>query len=102
MSLSFKLIVAAWLAGSMAQISAQSHLKEHRVLIPERGVSLLDAPGKPFHDPAADAAFFKALEATVRQTDRRRIIRLPYDLNDPAFAVALVKTFLELIDRNGR
>jgi uncharacterized protein (UPF0261 family)/ABC-type branched-subunit amino acid transport system ATPase component len=73
-----------------------------RFLIPERGVSLLDMPGKPFHDPAADSAFFKTLEATVRQTDRRRIIRLPYDLNDPAFAAALVKTFLDLIDRNGR
>jgi uncharacterized protein (UPF0261 family)/ABC-type branched-subunit amino acid transport system ATPase component len=73
-----------------------------RFLIPERGVSLLDMPGKPFHDPAADTAFFKTLEATVRQTDRRRIIRLPYDLNDPAFAAALVKTFLDLIDRNGR
>jgi uncharacterized protein (UPF0261 family)/ABC-type branched-subunit amino acid transport system ATPase component len=73
-----------------------------RFLIPERGVSLLDMPGKPFHDPAADAAFFKTLESTVRQTERRKIIRLPYDLNDPAFAAALVKTFLDLIDRNGR
>jgi uncharacterized protein (UPF0261 family) len=70
-----------------------------RFLIPERGVSLLDVPGKPFHDPAADAAFFKALEATVRQNDRRRILRLPYDLNDPSFAAALVKHFLDLIDR---
>jgi uncharacterized protein (UPF0261 family)/ABC-type branched-subunit amino acid transport system ATPase component len=69
-----------------------------RFLIPERGVSLLDMPGKPFHDPAADTAFFKALEATVRQNDRRRIVRLPYDLNDPSFAAALVKTFLDLID----
>jgi uncharacterized protein (UPF0261 family)/ABC-type multidrug transport system ATPase subunit len=73
-----------------------------RFLIPERGVSLLDMPGKPFHDPAADAALFKALEATVRQSERRRIISLPYDLNDPAFAAALVKNFLELIDRGGR
>jgi uncharacterized protein (UPF0261 family)/ABC-type branched-subunit amino acid transport system ATPase component len=73
-----------------------------RFLIPERGVSMLDMPGKPFHDPAADAAFFKTLEATVRQNERRKIIRLSYDVNDPAFAVALVKTFLELIDRNGR
>jgi uncharacterized protein (UPF0261 family) len=73
-----------------------------RFLIPERGVSLLDMPGKPFHDPAADTAFFKTLEATVRQNERRKIIRLPYDLNDPAFAAALAKTFLDLMDRNGR
>jgi uncharacterized protein (UPF0261 family)/ABC-type multidrug transport system ATPase subunit len=73
-----------------------------RFLIPERGVSLLDAPGKPFHDAAADTAFFKTLEATVRQNERRKIVRLPYDLNDPVFAQALVKAFLDLIERNGR
>jgi uncharacterized protein (UPF0261 family) len=61
-----------------------------RFLIPERGVSLLDAPGKAFHDPEADAALFAALEATVRPTARRRVIRLPYALNDPEFADALV------------
>ena len=44
-----------------------------RFLLPEGGVSLIDAPGKPFHDPAADAALFEALEATVRQTERRRV-----------------------------
>ena len=36
-----------------------------RFLLPEGGVSLIDAPGQPFHDPAADAALFEALEATV-------------------------------------
>ena len=29
-----------------------------RFLLPEGGVSALDAPGQPFHDPAADAALF--------------------------------------------
>ncbi len=29
--------------------------------------------------------------ATVRQNERRKIIRLPYNLNDPAFAAALVE-----------
>ena len=29
-----------------------------RFLIPEGGVSAIDVPGKPFHDPAADAALF--------------------------------------------
>ena len=38
-----------------------------RFLLPEGGVSALDAPGQPFHDPAADAALFTALEQTVRQ-----------------------------------
>jgi uncharacterized protein (UPF0261 family)/ABC-type branched-subunit amino acid transport system ATPase component len=67
-----------------------------RFLIPEKGVSGIDAPGQPFHDPAADAALFKALTDTIRQTERRRLIRLPHHVNDPAFAAALVASFLEI------
>jgi len=64
-----------------------------RFLIPELGVSALDAPGQPFHDPAADAALFQALEQTVRATQTRQLIRLPHHINDPAFAAALVQHF---------
>ena len=68
-----------------------------RFLLPEGGVSLLDAPGQPFHDPAADAALFAALEATVAQTPRRRMLRVPHALNDPAFAEALAEHFSDII-----
>ena len=64
-----------------------------RFLIPEHGVSALDAPGLPFHDPQADAALFEALEATVRQTGSRRIVRLPCHINDAAFAEVLAAQF---------
>ncbi len=64
-----------------------------RFLLPEGGVSAIDAPGQPFHDPAADAALFQALEATVRQTDHRRLIHRPENVNDPGFAEALVAQF---------
>ena len=67
-----------------------------RFLIPEGGVSLLDRPGGAFHDPAADAALFRALETTVRQTASRRLVRLPHEINDPAFAAALVAAFREV------
>lgn len=66
---------------------------EVRFLLPEGGVSSLDAPGKPFHDPRADAALFAALEETVVQTERRRLMRLPCNINDPAFVTALVEQF---------
>ncbi len=67
-----------------------------RFLIPEKGVSAIDAPGQPFYDPAADVALFDALEQTVRQTTQRRIVRLPLHVNDPKFADALVQHFLEI------
>ncbi len=64
-----------------------------RFLLPEGGVSLIDAPGQPFHDPAADAALFSALEATVTRTPRRKLIRVPCAINDPEFAANLVAEF---------
>lgn len=64
-----------------------------RFLIPEGGVSALDAPGQQFHDPEADAALFDALEDTVKQTPQRRLIRYPHHINDPEFAAALVEHF---------
>jgi uncharacterized protein (UPF0261 family)/ABC-type branched-subunit amino acid transport system ATPase component len=67
-----------------------------RFLIPEGGVSGIDRPGEPFHDPAADAALFKAIEDTLRQNERRKLVRLPYHINEPAFAAALVRSFLEI------
>ncbi|GMG82780.1 ABC transporter permease [Paralimibaculum aggregatum] len=67
-----------------------------RFFLPEGGVSALDAPGMAFHDPAANAALFKALEGTVRQTAGRQLVRLPHNVNDPAFAEALVTTFRSL------
>ena len=68
-----------------------------RVLLPEAGVSAIDAPGKPFHDPAADAALFAAIEASLPQGPGRRVERQPHAINDPAFAAALVRAFREVI-----
>jgi uncharacterized protein (UPF0261 family) len=62
-----------------------------RFFLPEGGVSALDAPGQPFHDPAADRALFQALEATVRQTASRQLIRLPQNINDPEFSAEMAK-----------
>ncbi|MBX3570231.1 MAG: Tm-1-like ATP-binding domain-containing protein [Rhizobiaceae bacterium] len=67
-----------------------------RILIPEKGVSALDIDGGAFHDAGADAALFESLESTVRQTEHRRILRLPFHINDPAFADAAVAAFREI------
>ena len=66
-----------------------------RFFLPEGGVSLLDAPGQPFWDPAADAALFRALEETVRPSSSRQLIRVPNNINDPEFAHLTVRTFRE-------
>jgi len=67
-----------------------------RFLIPQGGVSLLDAPGQPFWDPAADKALFDVLTSGFRGGADRRLITLPHNINDQAFIDALVRNFLEI------
>jgi uncharacterized protein (UPF0261 family) len=67
-----------------------------QVLIPERGVSLIDDVGQPFYDPEADAALFEVLESEIVQTGERVVKRFPYGINDRGFAEALVGAFKEV------
>lgn len=69
---------------------------EVRFFIPEGGVSALDAPGQRFWSPECDNALFNALTKTVVQTDKRRLIRLPYHINDAAFVEAVFNEFTTL------
>jgi uncharacterized protein (UPF0261 family) len=62
-----------------------------RLLLPMGGLSMLDAPGQPFHDPAADAVLFDALERLFVVSDTHRLARLPHHINDPAFAAAVAR-----------
>jgi uncharacterized protein (UPF0261 family) len=73
-----------------------------RLLLPEGGVSALDAPGQPFHDPEADAALFDALEGTIRQTQARRVERIKANINDDAFATAAASALLAIAPRQQR
>ncbi|NLD97579.1 MAG: UPF0261 family protein [Synergistaceae bacterium] len=67
-----------------------------RFLLPLKGVSMIDAPGQAFYWPEADEALFAALERTVQQSDRRRLVKLPLHVNDPEFAAALVENYREI------
>lgn len=83
--------IARWIAEKLNRSTSP-----FTILIPEKGVSMLDAPGQPFYDPAADAALFEELEAAIDQTAERRIVRLPHHINDPEFSQAAVQEFLAL------
>jgi uncharacterized protein (UPF0261 family)/ABC-type branched-subunit amino acid transport system ATPase component len=72
-----------------------------RFFLPEGGVSALDAPGQPFWDAEADAALFRAMEQTVRQTANRQLIRVKKHINDPEFAAIIVSAFRPLMGRAG-
>ena len=67
-----------------------------RFLVPEGGVSLLDAPGKAFWDPDADKALFTAIERNFRNSSSRKLVKVPYNINDAGFVDALLKQFREV------
>ncbi len=62
------------------------------VLLPLRGGSVISAPGGPFHDPAADAALYGTLKATLRTGIP--VEELDCAINDPPFAEACVRALL--------
>lgn len=86
--------IGQWIAGRLNEMEG-----EVRFLLPEGGVSLLDAPGKPFHDPEADAALFEAIERGVRQTTRRRVARIKANINDDQFVDAVLADFATITPR---
>jgi len=69
------------------------------LLIPEKGVSIIDAPGMPFHGEEADKALFDTLENLVEQNEDRKIVRVPYAINDPEFSKIATDTFIEVMER---
>ncbi|MFK7855064.1 MAG: Tm-1-like ATP-binding domain-containing protein, partial [Granulosicoccus sp.] len=83
--------IARWIAKRLNDMQG-----EVRFLIPEHGVSMLDAEGQPFYDPLADAALFDTLEEEVIKTEKRQLIRIPANINDQSFADAVVKNFADI------
>jgi uncharacterized protein (UPF0261 family) len=65
------------------------------LLLPLRGVSAIDIPGKPFFDEAADRALFDALRAGIAPNVTLR--EIDTDINDPAFALALADALHALL-----
>ncbi len=80
--------IGHWMAQKLNRSTAPLSL-----VIPERGVSSLDAVGQPFYDPAANAVLYDVLESQVQQTAIRKIIRAPFHINDIEFSRVLLSEF---------
>ena len=77
--------MGAWIAGRLNKMEGPV-----RFLLPEGGVSALDAPDMPFWSPEARDALYSALESDFSSSKNRQIIRVPNHINDPEFAQAAV------------
>jgi uncharacterized protein (UPF0261 family) len=65
------------------------------VFVPLGGVSMIDVPGQPFHDAAADEALVAGLRETLDPSVE--LHERGEDVNDPAFARAMADRLHELI-----
>ena len=74
-----------------------------RFLIPQGGVSLIDAPGKPFWDPAADKVLFDVLTSGFRAGTDRKLVVLPSPENRQHWVVTVrrVVEAMKLVDDAG-
>jgi uncharacterized protein (UPF0261 family) len=67
------------------------------ILLPLKGVSMLDSEGGQFWDPDADGACFDAIRKGV--TGPTRVIEVDANINDPEFADAAVAELRRLAGR---
>lgn len=66
---------AKFIAEKLNQCSAKVH-----VCLPEKGVSALDAPGKPFYDPEATYALINELARLIDKNKNRQVSAFIYTL----------------------
>jgi uncharacterized protein (UPF0261 family) len=69
------------------------------LFIPRGGLSMIDVPTGPFHDPAADAALFDALLADLE--GNVEVVAEPVDINHPSLGPAMADR-LDAMIRTGR
>ncbi|KIW87670.1 uncharacterized protein Z519_11644 [Cladophialophora bantiana CBS 173.52] len=67
-----------------------------RVLIPEKGVSMLDAAKKPFYDEEADKALFDTIQEGLEGT-KIEVEKHDLHINDEAFAGHVASAILEVM-----
>ena len=67
-----------------------------KVLIPEKGISMIDAPDKPFYDPEADRALFDTIEEGLEAT-KINVEKHDLHINDEEFAGHVASAILEVM-----
>ncbi len=93
-----------WQIGKFIGSQLKNHAKYPsmvRVMLPEGGISMIDKPDQPFHDPEADAELFKAIGEELADTEIK-VEKHPDHINDEAFAAQICAVMLDLIGADER
>ncbi len=83
--------IGLWIANKLNKIKGKV-----RFFFPLKGVSLLDSPSQPFHDPEANNELFKTIEENFRSNKDKKIIKVDANINDIIFVEKVIEEFLKI------
>jgi len=79
--------------GAIIAHKVNGYVAPAAIMIPTKAISVISAPGKPFHDSAADEALFSSL----RRHSKVPVHSFDVEINDPAFAHACARQLIEFM-----
>ncbi len=65
------------------------------VLLPLKAISIISAPGQPFHDPLADKALFDSIKQHLKP--EVPVIEMDCEINAPEFSAACANALLQML-----
>lgn len=84
--------------GEMIAAAANASTAPVTIILPMKGVSMLDSEGERFWDPEADAACFDAIRQNLKPGIP--IIEMPNNINDPEFSAKVAETLLTMLKKS--
>jgi len=82
--------------GRLLADTANRCLGPTAVVLPLKGVSMLDSPGAPFWDPQADQSCFEAIRHNLRRDIS--LVEIDANINEPEFADKATEVLLKLLE----
>lgn len=83
--------------GEMIAAAANASPAPVAILIPLKGVSMLDSPGGDFWDPEADAACFEAIKNNLKPGVP--VFEVDENINEPEFARRVAESLLGMLEK---
>ena len=83
--------------GEMLAAAANASSAPVTIILPLKGVSMLDSQGGQFWDPEADKACYDAIKKNVKAGIQ--VIEADYNINDPEFADLCANTLLKMLNK---
>ncbi|MEJ2559789.1 MAG: Tm-1-like ATP-binding domain-containing protein, partial [Anaerolineae bacterium] len=83
--------------GEMIAAAANAATAPVAILLPLRGVSMLDSEGGDFWDPEADQACYDTIKKNLKPGIP--VIEIDHNINDPEFADKVAETLLDMLQK---